>query len=251
MNDFNLVVYILSSKDKTLNEIERCLKSVGTGNFDIFLIQNSNEDSEVYYNFAKNNNIKFCQTPSNGTTNFGHRSCVEHFNQTSYTHMVQIDCDDEYKEGGLDKLIKEVKDKNFDCVFSRNDFTERNTNILYNPLDYETMIKNMMFSLYGADILKYECRPLCLSKKVTNKYNFLEDVKISPHLNFCLPVLKDDSINISFLTFLDVVKYNITMNGATARYPKKYDKEFLYDYMKGLIDQIKLEIERRNLFNCE
>lgn len=239
------IVYILCSGDKTIKQIENCFMSIDSGS-DIILMINSNEKINQFEKFANSKNIAYYYSKSDGTASTGHKSCVDHFINSDYDYMSQIDCDDIYKPKSLSKIIEMMKI--CDCVVSNN-FKKIN----YNFFDIDFDQRYELINLYGEYILKYESRPLCFSKKVVDQgINYKKGVvlinEISDHYNFIIELYKNNNLKFESIYFLDVIDYKLNYNSVTYRLIEKYGKEKIFTILNDLTDQVKNLLIQRGIY---
>lgn len=90
--------------------LERALASIPRNN-DVHIVCNTLD--EKYRAELDNTNLVYSypivHTESNGLAGAGHQSCLDHFLTTDYTHLIKLDGDDCFFQGGHQQIIDTVK----------------------------------------------------------------------------------------------------------------------------------------------
>jgi len=249
MNEY--VLYILCSDNKTNNFIERCIKSIDT-EIDVVIMMNSNDKFHIdrVKQLANQNKLFFASSESTGYPGTGRNACIEHFANTNYQYMIQIDCDDNFFPSSLNTIKNSIKGK--DCVLLRFDYEKAKKSILpFEILDDYSIKASIVFSAYSRVVqyFKYLYRPCAFSKKVIF-YNFkYEDSRgVWEDFQSSKDILNNLNLDISFIDMLDNFNYtHFEKNGAMVNFGKKVSDQEIIEFMTPYIQNIKNALVLRNL----
>ena len=249
MNEY--VLYILCSDNKPNKFIERCIKSIDT-EINVVIMMNSNDEFHIdrVKQLANQNKLLFASSESTGYPGTGRNTCIDHFGNTDYDYMIQIDCDDNFFPNSLTTIKNNIKGK--DCVLLRFDYIRAKTSILpFQTLDDYSIKASIVFSTYNRVIeyFKYLYRPCAFSKKIISSNFRYEDLYgVWDDFQSSRDVLNNLSLEISFIDMLDNFNYtHLEEKGAMVNFGSKASGQDIEEYMIPYIQNIKNALILRNL----
>lgn len=99
---------VLTSGDRRL--LTRALRSIPANNTIHIVCNTLNEEYREELDKSDLSRIyPIIHTESNGLAGAGHQSCFDHFLTTDFTHLIKLDGDDQFFDGGHQQIIDTVK----------------------------------------------------------------------------------------------------------------------------------------------
>lgn len=112
----NILVAVLTSKD--VIKLKRCIESVLPQTSNVVVVCNTLDFSyvEEAEKVAKDYNLKFIVTESNGNPGKGKNSVKDYFLTTEFTHLIPVDGDDMLLPDALRKITEIVESRDPDVI---------------------------------------------------------------------------------------------------------------------------------------